>query len=64
MIAVGPDGSELARYRKLHLYEAFSQSEFEHTRAGEELPPVFDACRARGKKLRVGLANCYDLPFS
>lgn len=62
MIAVGPDGSELARYRKLHLYEAFSQSEFEHTRAGEELPPVFDIEHA-GEKLRVGLANCYDLRF-
>lgn len=62
VIAVGPDGAELARYRKLHLYKAFAQSEFEHTRPGDELPPVFDV-NLDGESLRFGLANCYDLRF-
>lgn len=62
VIAIHPDGRELARYRKLHLYEAFAASESEHTRAGEELPPVFDVERD-GEVLRFGLSNCYDLRF-
>ncbi|GAA2826932.1 putative amidohydrolase [Leucobacter komagatae] len=62
VIAVGPGGEELARYRKLHLYKAFAQSEFEHTRAGDELPPVFDV-EVDGEALRFGLANCYDIRF-
>ncbi|GAA1326618.1 nitrilase-related carbon-nitrogen hydrolase [Leucobacter albus] len=62
VIAIAPDGTELARYRKLHLYKAFSQSEFEHTRQGDELPPVFDVTRG-GETLRLGLANCYDIRF-
>lgn len=62
VIAVGRDGAELARYRKLHLYEAFSQSESEHTLAGVDLPPVFEVERD-GEVLRLGLSNCYDLRF-
>lgn len=62
MLAAGPDGTELARYRKLHLYEAFSASESEHTQAGAELPPVFDV-QHEGEQLTFGLANCYDVRF-
>lgn len=62
MIAFGPDGTELARYRKLHLYKAFAASEFEHTQAGTELPPVFHVKRG-GDQLTFGLANCYDVRF-
>ena len=62
IIAVAPGGVELARYRKLHLYEAFSASEAAHTRAGAELPPVFDV-KHGGESVRFGLANCYDVRF-
>lgn len=62
VIAVAPDGRELARYRKLHLYKAFAQSEFDHTREGDDLPPVFDV-EFGGEKLTLGLANCYDIRF-
>lgn len=62
MLAVGPDGNELARYRKIHLYEAFSASESEHTQAGVELPPVFTV-EHEGEQVTFGLANCYDLRF-
>ncbi|MFC5338019.1 nitrilase-related carbon-nitrogen hydrolase [Leucobacter denitrificans] len=61
-IVVAPDGTELARYRKLHLYVAFAASEAEHTAPGSELPPVFDV-EAGGEKLTFGLANCYDVRF-
>lgn len=61
-IVVAPDGTELARYRKLHLYVAFSASEAEHTAPGTELPPVFDV-EIGGESIRFGLANCYDVRF-
>ncbi|MGO3146322.1 MAG: nitrilase-related carbon-nitrogen hydrolase [Leucobacter sp.] len=54
--------SELARYRKLHLYEAFAASETAHTAPGTELPPVFDI-EIDGERLTFGLANCYDVRF-
>lgn len=66
IIAYGPDGSELARYRKLHLYKAFAASETEHTQAGDELPPVIDVvCEGENgpERIRFGLANCYDVRF-
>lgn len=62
MIAISPDGKELARYRKLHLYHAFAASESDHTQAGTELPPVFHVERDE-KQLTFGLANCYDVRF-
>lgn len=62
VLAIGPDGRELARYRKLHLYEAFSASEAEHTLAGQELPPVFTVQRGE-EAFTFGLANCYDIRF-
>lgn len=61
IVAIGPEG-ELARYRKLHLYEAFQASESEHTQAGSELPPVFTLGEGE-TSLTFGLANCYDVRF-
>lgn len=76
IVAMGPDGTELARYRKLHLYHAFSSTETVHTRAGSELPPVFEARfaaesgteggegdSATVERIVFGLANCYDVRF-
>lgn len=61
----GPDGRELARYRKLHLFDAeivnsaktTTIRESDHLLPGDS--PV--ACEAAGAKL--GLAICYDLRF-
>jgi len=48
-----------ARYRKLHLYDAFGQQESDWVRAGEiEEPEVFEI-----GGLRLGLMTCYDLRF-
>lgn len=52
-------GGLLARYRKLHLYDAFGQRESDWVEAGELAPPqTFDL-----DGLRFGLMTCYDLRF-
>lgn len=57
-VAVGADGL-LARYRKMHLYDAFGQRESDWVEAGDIEPPqVFDL-----DGLRFGLMTCYDLRF-
>lgn len=53
------DGGELvARYDKLHLYDAFSSLESDHVAAGHELPPV-----VRIDDFSFGLMTCYDVRF-
>jgi len=59
VVAVGPDGTVVAKYRKIHLYDAFGQSESDFIRAGEiGAPEVFDV-----GGLTVALQTCYDLRF-
>lgn len=58
VVAVDVSGL-LARYRKLHLYDAFGQRESDWVMPGEiEAPQIFEV---RG--LRCGLMTCYDLRF-
>lgn len=57
-VAVGADGL-LARYRKMHLYDAFGQRESDWVEPGEiEAPQVFEV-----DGMRFGLMTCYDLRF-
>lgn len=58
ILAVAPDGAELAHYHKVHLYDAFSYRESDYVTHGAELPPVIDV-----GGFRVGIANCYDVRF-
>lgn len=58
VIAMAPDGTMLARYRKLHLYDAFSYQESARLSAGTNDPPVIDVAG-----LQVGVMTCYDLRF-
>lgn len=58
VLAFGPDGAELARYHKVHLYDAFAYRESDYVTHGTKLPPVIEV-----EGLRVGIANCYDLRF-
>lgn len=58
LIAVTPEGGVAARYRKLHLYDAFAYQESKYVTPGPVLPPVVELAG-----LRVGLVNCYDLRF-
>lgn len=59
LVAVGPDGTRVALYRKLHLYDAFGQRESDFVVAGAiAAPETFDV-----GGLTVGLQTCYDIRF-
>lgn len=58
LVAVAPDGSLAATYRKIHLYDSFGYRESDRLSAGDLEPVVVDV-----HDLRVGLMTCYDLRF-
>jgi predicted amidohydrolase len=59
LVAVDPQRGLVARYRKLHLYDAFGQRESEWIAPGViEDPETFEVAG-----LRVGLQTCYDVRF-
>jgi len=58
VVAVNGSGV-LARYRKLHLYDAFGQRESDWVEPGELAPP--ETFELDG--MRFGLMTCYDLRF-
>jgi predicted amidohydrolase len=51
-------GEIVARYNKLHLYDAFAVQESRHVSAGDQVPPLIDV-----DGLKVGLMTCYDIRF-
>lgn len=51
-------GEVIARYQKLHLYDAFNVQESRLVDAGNSLPPLIDVAG-----FKVGLMTCYDLRF-
>ncbi|ECC8804558.1 deaminated glutathione amidase [Salmonella enterica subsp. enterica] len=51
-------GHIVARYAKLHLYDAFSMQESQSIDAGTAIAPVLDV-----EGVKVGLMTCYDLRF-
>jgi predicted amidohydrolase len=57
-IALGSDGSLLARYHKVHLFDALSVKESDLMQGGSTPPPLFTV-----KGMQMGLAICYDLRF-
>lgn len=59
VIAVAPGEGVVARYRKLHLYDAFGQRESEWVAPGEVAAP--ETFEAGG--IRFGLQTCYDARF-
>lgn len=60
-VLIGPDGTDLAIYRKLHLFDVeaggVEYRESEHEAPGEEI------VTAEAGELTVGLTVCYDLRF-
>lgn len=59
LVAVDPRGGRIAKYRKLHLYDAFGQLESDWVTAGDvEDPELFSI-----GGLRIGLQTCYDIRF-
>lgn len=58
LLAIEQDGTIVARYHKLHLYDAFTYKESEYITPGTELPPVVELAG-----VKVGLINCYEVRF-
>lgn len=58
LIAAGPDGV-LARYRKVHLYDAFGGRESEAFASGDPWQAPVWQCDGHG----VGMQTCYDVRF-
>ncbi len=58
LVAVGPDGSLVATYRKIHLYDSFGYRESDRLSAGDIEPVVIPV-----GDVRTGLMTCYDLRF-
>jgi predicted amidohydrolase len=58
VIAVGPDGSRLGAYRKLHLFDAFGHKESARIRPGDGSTLTF----THGGHT-FGVLTCYDLRF-
>ncbi|KNC93060.1 deaminated glutathione amidase [Trabulsiella odontotermitis] len=52
------EGEVIARYEKLHLYDAFSIQESRLVDAGQQVPPLIKV-----DGMSVGLMTCYDLRF-
>lgn len=52
------NGEIIARYNKLHLYDAFMMQESRHVDAGNHVPPLVDI-----DGMKVGLMICYDVRF-
>lgn len=57
-VALGPDGALLARYNKIHLFDALSVRESDTMIGGKTIPPLFLL-----NGMQLGLAICYDLRF-
>ena len=51
-------GRIIARYEKLHLYDAFAVQESARVNAGHQVPPLITVAG-----LQVGLMTCYDIRF-
>lgn len=58
ILAFDASGAEIARYHKLHTYDAFAYQESAYVTRGSELPPVIEI-----EGHRIGIANCYDVRF-
>jgi predicted amidohydrolase len=59
VVALGPDGSLVGRYRKQHLFDALGWVESDRLRAGTPEERLVVDCA----DVRVGVMTCYDLRF-
>jgi deaminated glutathione amidase len=58
LVAVAPDGTLAAAYRKVHLFDSFGHQESARLRAGDPTAVTVDV-----EDTRVGLMTCYDVRF-
>ena len=61
-LVFGPDGSELARYRKIHLFDVVTPSG-EGYRESDTYKPGETVVTVQIGPVRAGLAICYDIRF-
>ncbi|MDQ0213270.1 carbon-nitrogen hydrolase family protein [Arthrobacter bambusae] len=59
LVAIGPDGSRLASYRKIHLFDCQGFRESDYIKPAQEPVPVTFSCGG----MTFGLMTCYDLRF-
>lgn len=59
LVALAPDGTLVASYRKVHLYDAFGQRESEIVRPG----PLAEPATFTADGVVFGLQTCFDLRF-
>ena len=59
LVAISPDGSRLASYRKIHLFDCQGFRESDYIKAAPEPVPVTFSCGG----MTFGLMTCYDLRF-
>lgn len=52
------DGNVIARYDKLHLYDAFAMQESQRVTAGRSVPALFEV-----GGMKIGMMTCYDVRF-
>ena len=58
VVAIGPDGAMLGRYRKLHLFDALGWTE-----SKQLVPGPMELLTFRCGETTVGVLTCYDLRF-
>jgi predicted amidohydrolase len=58
LVVIGPDGSLVTAYRKIHLFDSFGYRESSKLATGPIEPVVIDVGGSR-----LGLLTCYDLRF-
>ncbi len=58
LVALGPDGTLVQTYRKIHLYDSFGYRESDRMRPGPIEPVVLEIAGHT-----IGLMTCYDLRF-
>lgn len=64
IVALDPRGALVAKYRKIHLYDAFGQRESDWVVPGPiEEPETFALGVSGGDELTVGIQTCYDIRF-
>ncbi|WP_437772519.1 carbon-nitrogen hydrolase family protein [Arthrobacter sp. KNU40] len=59
LVAIAPDASRLASYRKIHLFDCQGFRESDYIKAAPEPVPVTFSCGG----MTFGLMTCYDLRF-
>lgn len=58
LFVVVRSGEVIAKYEKLHLYDAFAATESLRVAPGQEVPPLVEV-----DGMRLGLMTCYDVRF-